>query len=164
MLPSPLELRFYYLESLRWKVEADYDPEQPKPFEVADLQWNLQREDNETDDPREAAYRLTLSLPTDNGRFPYSFEIILVGYFQLNPSVPDNQIERVLDCNAPAVLFGVAREALATSLGRGPFRPLVLPSVHFLGLQRENQAEEPSDKAATSKPSPRKRRSSKQKS
>lgn len=156
MQPSPLELLFYYVESLRWKVEAGFDPGKPAPLQCDDLEWHLQH-DNESADgnaqnaakenvgntaprkeiSRETAYRLRLSLPPREGRFAYSFEIVVVGYFRLGEEVPDESIVRVLDANAPALLYGVAREALATSVGRGPFRPLILPTVHFQGLQRD---------------------------
>ena len=168
MQPSPLELLFYYVESLRWKVEAGFDPEKPAPLQCDDLEWHLQH-DNESADgnaqntakenventaprkeiSRETAYRLRLSLPPREGRFPYSFEIVVVGYFRLGEEVPDESIVRVLDANAPALLYGTAREALATSVGRGPFRPLILPTVHFQGLQRDQ-----SDSSDNTSPKP----------
>ena len=128
----------YYVESLRWKVEEGFDPELGPVLKAEDLEWHLQRNDDEAGGPRKAAYRLSLSLPPKENRFPYSFEIVLIGFFELHDTVRDEQITRVLDSNAPALLYSAAREALATSVGRGPFRPLLLPSVHFLGLERED--------------------------
>jgi preprotein translocase subunit SecB len=149
MQDSPLELLFYYVESLRWKVESGYDPETAASVQASDIEWHLQRNDDEEGGPRKAAYRLQLALPSQDNRFPYSFEIVLIGFFQLNDSVPEESVSKVLDANAPAVLYGAAREALATSVGRGPFRPLILPSVHFLGMKREKKAIK---KPATAKP------------
>lgn len=142
MRPSALELLFLYVESLRWKVEADHNPDDAAPLTPDDLEWHLQRNDDEEGGPRKAAYRLRLSLPPKENRFAYSFEIVLVGYFNLSDSVPEEQVARVLDANAPSLLYGAAREALATSVGRGPFRALLLPTVNFLELQRAPDAEE----------------------
>lgn len=152
MQNSPLELLFYYVESLRWKVEEGFDPKSAPSLQADDLEWHLQRHDDEAGAPRKAAYRLRLSLPPKENRFPYSFEIVMIGFFHLHDAVPEEQVARVLDANAPAVLYGAAREALATSIGRGPFRPLLLPSVNFLGVQREAQSEA----SAPAKPSPAK--------
>lgn len=149
MQPSPLELLFYYVESLRWKVETGFDPEKPASLQCDDLECHLQRDDQDNT-PRETAYRLRLALPPCEGRFPYSFEIVVVGYFRLGEEVPDESIVRVLDANAPALLYGTAREALATSVGRGPFRPLILPTVHFQGLQRDQS--DSSDKTLSETP------------
>lgn len=149
MQASPLELLFYYVESLRWKVESGYDPETAPSLQASDIECHLQRNDDEDGGPRKAAYRLKLSLPSQDNRFPYSFEIALIGFFQLNDSVSDENVAKVLDANAPAVLYGAAREVLATSIGRGPFRPLLLPSVHFLDLERQEPAPK---KSSTTKP------------
>ena len=155
MQTSPLELLFYYVESLRWKVETGFDPAHAPSLQASDLEWHLQRNDDENAGPRQAAYRLRLALPSSGNRFPYSFEIALIGFFQLHDDVPDEGVERVMDANAPAVLYGAAREALATSIGRGPFRPLLLPSVHFQGIKRQKAAPQKTAKVK----SPRKKSS-----
>lgn len=139
MQNSPVELLFYYVESLRWKAETGFDPETAPSLKASDLQWKLQRNDDEKEGSRKAAYRLQLTLPSSKNHFPYSFEIVLIGFFHLTEEIADEAVERVLDANAPAILYGAAREALATSIGRGPFRPLLLPSVHFQNIKRPNE-------------------------
>lgn len=141
MTLSPIQLDFYYVESLRWKIESEYDFEKNTPLSLGDLEWNLERAD-ESEDGRQSAYRLTLCLRPTESRYPYSFEIVVVGGFVLSEEVPEERITAVLDNNAPAVLYGAAREVLATSLGRGPFRPPVLPSVHFMNVVRTPQEEQ----------------------
>jgi preprotein translocase subunit SecB len=159
MQPSPLHLNFYFVESLRWKTDAAFEPgDDNAPLQVSDLKANLERDDDE-DDVRAAAFRLTLTLEPSAGRFPYTFEIVLIGVFRLDDSVPDERLALVLDANAPALLFGAAREALATSLGRGPFRPLILPTVHFLDMQRAaRESAESAPKKRTAKPRATKRK------
>lgn len=132
MKPSPLQLEFFYVESLRWKVEPGFDPDNTVPLQVDDLTDELERAEH--DQLREAAYRLTLKLPPLKGKFPYSFDITLVGFFSVTEIVPEERINTVFDANAPAVLYSAAREVMAATLGRGPFRPLLLPAVHFLDL------------------------------
>lgn len=141
MTLSDIQLDFYYVESLRWKLEPEYEPGTETSISLDDLQWNIERMDS-SEDGREAAYRLTLCLPAVEARYPYSFEIVIVGSFKLSALVPQDRVAPVLDGNAPALLYSMAREVLATSLGRGPFRALLLPSVHFMNLTRQSPSGE----------------------
>ena len=136
MTLSDIQLDFYYVESLRWKLEPEYEPGSETQISLDDLQWNVERMDG-SEDGRTAAYRLTLCLPPVEARYPYSFEIVVVGNFALSSRVPQDRVAPVLDSNAPTMLYSMAREALATAMGRGPFRALLLPSVHFMNLTRE---------------------------
>lgn len=136
MTLSPVQLDFYYVESLRWKLESSYEPGTETSVCLDHLQWDIERM-NSDEDGREAAYRLKLRLPAVEARYPYSFKIVMVGAFKLDDAVPPDRVAPVLDNNGPAVLFSMAREALATSLGRGPFRAPLLPSVHFMNLTRD---------------------------
>lgn len=161
MQSSPLQLEFYYVESLRWKTDAAYEPAgENAPLQASDLKAHLERGVNAgaDDEARAAAFRLTLTLDPSQGRFAYAFEIVLSGFFRLDDSVPEEHIAPILEANAPALLYGAAREALATSLGRGPFRPLLLPSVNFLDVQRDSDDQDaPSEETAPAPQKPRRK-------
>lgn len=136
MKESPLQFEHYYIESQRFALVEDYEPNAAEPlvWPVDGFECDVQRADLEVS--RHAAYRLSLKSIAVEPVFPYEWEIALVGHFRLSDEIPEAEIERIMDANAPAVLYGAAREALAAALGRGPFRAPMLPSVHFLNMTR----------------------------
>lgn len=148
---SPLRLEHYYIQALRFETKDNFDHEEvavsPTPDE---LQWNLE---HQTAENEMLAFRLTLQLPPDNARFAYAFEIVVTGFFQVDESF-EGDIPRMADANAPAVLFGVAREAIAAATARGPFPALCLPTVHFLGIERAPQKKSAAKKSTANPKSP----------
>jgi preprotein translocase subunit SecB len=147
---SPLHLEHYFLQALRFETKENFDRDQmaltPAP---EDLKWNLE---NGNVKDGIFAFRLTLQLPPENERFAYAFEIILTGIFKVDDKYKGDA-EKIADANGPAVLFGAAREIIATVSGRGHFPALSLPTVHFQDLVREpikkaksNPKTKPSDK------------------
>lgn len=149
--PSALQLENYFVESLRFDVQGGFDSEdgkcQPDP---SDLDWNL--ESASFEDGRRA-YRLTLVLPPSDGRLPYSFEVVLIGFFRVADSFPAEDAQKLSDANAPAVLYGAARELISGVTGRGPSTALCLPSLTFNGIARAEKADDPPNQALPSKKS-----------
>ncbi len=139
---SPLELTSYYIEQLSFAMEEGFVPGEERveivPPEL--LLLEVQSASN-PDDAREIMYQLRVELAAGSG-LPYAFHIVLAGFFRIGADVPSEQAAAMADANAPAVLYGSAREAIAAATGRGPFPPLALPSVHFLDLQRAAQTDE----------------------
>lgn len=171
MQASPLELETYYLESLKWSLSSSFDASEDEvrlALSAEEIECDVQRADLEA--PRYAAYRLQLSSKSLEGKpQPYDWEIVLVGYFRLHDTVPDDRVIALMDGNAPAVLFGAAREAIATALSRGPFRAPMLPGVNFMNLQRNDAkaalvAAKKEAKASKTLKTPTKKRAAKQKS
>jgi len=48
------------------------------------------------------------------------------------PVFKEARLKEVVAANAPAMLFGAAREIIRAATGRGPFPPVIIPSTHFL--------------------------------
>lgn len=162
MNASPLQIDFYFIEALRWEIEREFEPTEAQPLTVDDLSCDLQS--NAGEGPRQTSYRLTLGLPSSAGRFAYSFDMVLIGGFHVTEDVPQQYVAQVLDANAPALLYSAAREALATSLARGPFAPPLLPAVNFLNLERQPKAETVTPEALPEKATKRARKTTPKKS
>jgi preprotein translocase subunit SecB len=134
MRASPLELLSYYIESLRFDTMSDFPADvAPPQLRCEDIEWDLAKANLEEST---CAYRLSLQLPPRDNCFPYTFEIVVVGRFRVDArQFQGEAAERLTDTNGPAVLFGAAREAIASVTGRGPYPPLCLPSITFYGMQ-----------------------------
>jgi preprotein translocase subunit SecB len=73
---------------------------------------------------------VTSEIPPER-KYPYDFQITLVGYFKVSEQVPPEQREAFVKINAASVLYSAAREALANATGRGPLPCALLPTVVF---------------------------------
>lgn len=155
MQASPLAIEYYYVESLRWQLSPDFVGDaKTELLRAEDVKCELQRADFET--PRAAAFRLSLEVETLASQ-DYIWKIVLVGHFRLDESIPDEHAEKVLDANAPALLYSAAREALATSMARGPAQAPLLPSVNFLNFQRDAERDATASQKAIPSATPKKR-------
>lgn len=63
--------------------------------------------------------------------FPCSYRVSLVGLFTVATRVKEEDEERTVKVHGASVLYGIAREIVRAVTGRGPHRPVLLPTVSF---------------------------------
>lgn len=140
MLLSPLQLDSYFFEELHFLHDTAFDAKEKnlnQPLPIDALQVDVDRALHPTD-ARRRFYRLRLELPASDGKFSCSLRAVVVGYFTILEECQEERLDVLADANAPALLYGVAREALAALSGRGPLPPVTLPAVHFLDFTPPN--------------------------
>jgi preprotein translocase subunit SecB len=146
MQPSPLLLEGYYLKEVavelnpkfekrsdvsalagfHYQTDASFAPE-PINFAYSGAAWA-----NKDESSRRAVEITIESVKSKKNEYPYSFRITLVGYFEIHKEYPSEKAELMFHANAPAILFGAAREMLASITARGIYPAVILPSVTFL--------------------------------
>jgi preprotein translocase subunit SecB len=96
----------------------------------------------------EQQYEVTLSIEgkaETDGTILFNFELAYAGVFRIQ-NVPDENLHPVIMIECPRLLFPFAREIIATAVRDGGFPPLLLDPVDFVGLYRQqlaNQAAQP---------------------
>jgi len=136
MYPSPLLLDRYVVTEFSFKAHADYnypaENEHDGKVELADLKAEVVPHQHK-DDPSRWIFGLNIELPeSSERRYPYSFKIELVGFFEIDAKYPSDKARLLANANAPALLYSSAREFLASVTGRGPYMALWLPSAMFI--------------------------------
>jgi preprotein translocase subunit SecB len=85
---------------------------------------------------------LTVEGKAENaGKLVFSFELVYVGVFRLL-NIPQENLSPMLLIECPRLLFPFAREIIATAVRDGGFPPLMLDPVDFVGLYRQNMAQQ----------------------
>ncbi len=131
---SVLQVDSYFVESFQFSTLHNFEPDSKgSALQAEDLQWDLE---HALTPDNCMAYRLKVVLPEENSRVGYAFDIVLTGIFVPDASYDQEQAQHIADVNAPAVLYGAAREFVAMATGRGPFNALCLPSVTFHEMGR----------------------------
>ena len=92
----------------------------------------------------ENEYEVTLSVEgkaENEGKLIFSFELAYAGVFRI-VNVPQENLHPLVMIECPRLLFPFAREIIATAVRDGGFPPLMLDPVDFVGLYRQNMAQQ----------------------
>lgn len=137
MYPSALQLDRYFITDLTIKANPEFglDDNVEDKISMDDIEieaFTLPNNEN----PSRLYCELKLELPEKlKTKYPYSFEMVIVGFFQIAPDSNPEMKDFFVNVNAPSLLYSAARELLATLTSRGPYWPLWLPTTSFFNPQ-----------------------------
>jgi preprotein translocase subunit SecB len=141
MNPSPLLLDSYYFKEITIKYHSGTENSGDK-IVADDLKVNV-LEMQDDDNSRKWIFQLTIELPeTAKPKSPYTFRIILTGFFEVSETYQAALADKLAKANGPAILYSAAREILAILTARGFGSTLLLPSVNFLPPAQKKTEEE----------------------
>jgi preprotein translocase subunit SecB len=146
MNPSPLQLERHFFT----KVHVDAHPDGDAAFK-GELQTQVELAQAERDPKR---YQLTLRLklvPAGDKKPRYTAEIHVVGVVRVSPTWPEPEVQKLVQANGPALLYGAAREMLCNITGRGPWPMVCLHSVTFVQPNAPATPQPASEAAVSSK-------------
>lgn len=131
MKPSPILLTDYFLTELMFSASPQFNPKKEAPISFEDFQITFVATCN-PEDKRDWNISLKLKYqPAAEANTPYRFVTEIVGYFKVHDEFSEASIERLVKTNGPSILFGVLREVIRDTTARGPYSPVLLPSVSF---------------------------------
>lgn len=135
MKPAPLQLTDYFITKLNLEANEHFDPEGKVTADLDTIEVAHKVEQFSSADKGGSTWRVTMvikqSIPKGRN-IPYAFELELQGEIYAFPIFEESRLETVINANAPAMLFGAAREIIRAATGRGPFPAVVIPSTNFL--------------------------------
>lgn len=136
---SSLQLEGYFLKEVSFFLneEITEKPTELKKSENLGVEVSVVTDCLEENERRWRC-ELTLDLkPDKEASSAYTFHLVLVGFFFVAKDYPDDKVELLAKTNCPAVLYSTAREMLVTVVRRSPFAPVLIPSVTFLEIVKE---------------------------
>lgn len=136
MRASPLVLKDYFMTDFRFSAQPGFDLESQQATSILPSDVKVDVEELLVPENTLArSYHITVSLePSAGDKFPWIFNISLVGFFEISPDWPSDQQDRLFSANAPALLYSAARESLSMISGHGPYERALLPSITFVPL------------------------------
>lgn len=142
MRASKLQLEHYYLEELHFALTDESGTEAIEneiPLRAEDVDVTVEAGQN-PDNELEWLFRLKVVLNDADSKFPYKFTILLAGFFNVSEDCEPEMREQLATINGPSLLYGAAREVLATISARSRFVSIFLPPVRFFGMTKEPPA------------------------
>src|SRR5713101_1626253 len=131
MKAAQIQLTNYFVSELQFVANRDFKPDLPSTVTTDDLQVAHQASAI-AENKRQWQITLRVALnasPESNS--PYSFLLEMVGFIEVAESLSDDRIERFAQINGTSLIFAAAREIIKAATSRGPFKPLLLPTVTF---------------------------------
>ena len=142
MLAPPLQLKSYFYTTISVSANKNFDPNDIKNEIPIELKVNnfLARTDDES-----RVYELRLEIFVEQKSdiaIPYTANLEVVGIFDVSSVVQEENVEKLLKVTGSSMLYGMARDFLLTVTSRGPWSPLMLPTVSFLSEKPKESLED----------------------
>ncbi len=136
MKAAPVSLTEYFVTDLSLTANPSYTDSKRIEFKQEDMTGDLRLSCVDTAAKK---WQLTMEIkhqaaPETNS--PYAFRVVIVGFFTVAGRVVDEEQERTVKIQGASVLYGVAREIVRAMTGRGPHRPILIPTVSFYEVSK----------------------------
>lgn len=141
MHASNIQLVKYILTDFNYSANADFEREEEVRIELGD--FAEEHEVKQLDSDESTGWYVELKLdftPTADQNAPYSFSAKIVGFFRVNPKLPEDKVETYIETNATSVLYSTLREIVSTITAKGPYSALLLPTVSFYESSRSKDS------------------------
>ena len=136
---TPLQLKYYFFPEVSSSAALDFDPEKDKGSRSLSLKID---ESLQPTPKSPGQYQLGLRLgvgPKEKTKAPYRINLTIIGFFAVREDVPENQRETLVRITGSSMLYGMAREFIMAVTGRGPWPPVMLPTISFIPREKVKQ-------------------------
>ncbi|ACB73821.1 protein-export chaperone SecB [Opitutus terrae] len=124
----------YFATDLALSTNKAFSTEKPLKFESSEFAINVAVQKSTVAEGSGRRWQVALDVghqPAPETNFPYSYRVALVGQFSIAPHIKPEDEERIVRIHGASVLYGMTREIVRVLTGRGPFRPIIIPTVSF---------------------------------
>lgn len=134
MKEAPISLLDYFAADLALATNQAFVADKPIKFNDAEYVVDVSVKRSDSASETERRWQVVLDVrhqPGPETNFPYSYRVTLVGQFDVAQRVKAEDEERTVRIHGASVLYGMTREIVRGLTGRGPYRPVLLPTVSF---------------------------------
>ena len=130
----------YFVTEMSLSASASYDPEQESDLDLSDLQVESDISVIKAEDRQWAVILSVEQNVAAEKNAPYNFVVRLIGFFTIIEGLEEARVKQLLLTNGSSILFSAAREILRDMTSKGPYAPLLLPTLSFFPFTKEEQA------------------------
>jgi len=133
--PSPIELVHYFLASVHFEVNTNFNPEDDLNLLFESIKTELTAHHHEENNRQWNLELRVHQTPEEGENFPYIFDFHVLGMVEVAPGVKEESVADLAKINGASLLFGFVREQMRSLSSSSPFGAILLPSVSFLDLK-----------------------------
>ena len=143
MSKSPLQLEKYFCTEVTLKANPNFKPEDFKDGKIDFTGKSNVKVGTSKNNPHEFQVILNVKIePMDERPLPYDASLELVGFFNVDSAVSAETASGLARVTGASILYSSAREFLLTLMSRGPWEPLMLPTMSFTELAQKKGKKE----------------------
>jgi len=140
MSKSPLRLEKYFYTEVTLKANPNFKPEDFKDGKIDFTCKSNIKVGTSKNNPHEFQVILNVKLePMDERPLPYDASLEIVGFFNVDTGVSAETASDLARVTGASILYSSAREFLLTLMSRGPWEPLMLPTMSFTELAQKGR-------------------------
>jgi preprotein translocase subunit SecB len=140
MKAAQIQLTNYFVSELQFAANRDFKEQNSSNVTADELQVTHQASPAaENNRQWQITLRIALNASPESNS-PYSFLVEMIGFIDVAESVSDDRVERFARINGTSLVFAAAREIIKAATSRGPYKPLMLPTVTFWEPKPETPA------------------------
>jgi len=142
MSRPPLRLKHYFFTKINCEADLNYKDPHPKAgnkYEVKVRSNVAPRKDKD----RDWMAILDIHVFSPEKPAPYKLDLQVTGFFEVLPDYPENKVKELIRITGASLLYSGAREYVLGFTSRGPWGPVLLPTISFIETK---QQEEPQSK------------------
>jgi len=133
MMNPPLTVKNYFFPFVQVAADAEFDSSEGVP-EIA-FETKVAVEKAPDNDTYQVMLEITAFPENEKKKIPYSIHLIAVGLFSVSKEWEDP--EKLLKINGASILYSSAREFIITITSRGPWPPVLLPTISFIPAEEK---------------------------
>ena len=132
---GPVSLDHYFVTELSVTAREAFDPESDSQARLEEFTVNIDLSPAASIEAEENLWHINLSVhqqPSPESNFPYEFKVVLMGIFKCLAEIEDDtERERFMRINGASMLYGIVREVIRANTSRGPWGPIMVPTLSF---------------------------------
>jgi preprotein translocase subunit SecB len=135
MSKTPLRLEKYFFTTVTLKANPNFKYEDFKDHKMDfSVKTNVRGGAHKIIPNK---FQITLDVKTeqlDERPLPYDVSLTLVGFFEVDPTITAPSPAELVRVTGSSILYSAAREFLLSIMGRGPWEPMMLPTISFANI------------------------------
>lgn len=141
-MAPPLQLNQYFFSRINCEVNPNYKV--PHPNDGNKLEVKVQSTiASHKNNIRDWSVILDIQIFSYDKSAPYKLDLQVTGFFEIVSDYPEDKIRGLIRITGVSILYSGAREFVLGITSRGPWGPLLLPTISFI---EPNHPEEPKTK------------------
>ena len=127
----------FLIEKSNFKINKNYIPKD----EEMELDIKFKNEINIDENNTMALITLSCSVfnKAVERNYPFSLKVTIVGFFEYQANLTDEDILEILEVNGNAILFPYLRSYITTLTSNSGIPPLIIPTINIAKLVKENK-------------------------
>ncbi len=156
MSTFPLRLDYYFITNTAVKAVPGSGDDSGDAYLVKEDDYQIEFAIQGEDEDKMIQCNISVN---STGCLPYSFGIEVVGFFSFDDHLEESNKPLYL-INAPATLYSIVREQLASISAHGPYKKLILPLIDARGFRSQEPDSQKPKKASHRKTATTKKKAS----